>query len=191
MRSGPSLLLAGLVPALAACAATSAGERGRYTPVPPIPVKAYELPSGGPQTISIAVMDCSEGCPVVSVMLDPDNYWQRTSEDSAYSGIAPDGLYASVEAAFLAQGFDDAEGVLEIVKDNSTACPQYLERGQVWFIHLGRGETGQWINYDSACVGSIDAMRAQKVTKALAEMSDLTHIFEGTVTLEDAMGDEE
>jgi len=29
------------------------------------------------------------------------------------------------------------------------------------------------------------------VTKALAEMSDLTHIFEGTVTLEDAMGDEE
>lgn len=184
-------LLAALPPVLAACATHGTEDTSRYAPLPAQPEAAYDLPLGGPETISIAIMDCGETCSTVNVMLDPDNYWQRTSEDGAYSGIAPDGLYASVVAAFEAQGFDDAEGVLDITKDNPDACPQYLERGRIWFIYLGRGETGQRINYNAACTGSIDARRAQKVTVALAALPDLTHIFEGDVTVEDAMGDEE
>lgn len=191
MTRRTGLLLAALAPALAACATHGTEDTSRYAPLPAQPEAAYNLPLGGPETISIAVMDCGEACSTVNVMLDPDNYWQRTSEDGAYSGIAPDGLYASVVAAFEAQGFDDAEGVLDITKDNPDACPQYLERGRMWFIYLGRGETGQRINYDAACTGSLDARRAEKVTEALADLPDLTHIFEGTVTVEDAMGEEE
>ena len=178
--------------ALAACASHGGQEDSRYAPLPAMPDAAYELPTGGPDTISLAIMDCSEAaCPVVNVMLDPDNYWQRTAEDGAYSGIAPGNLYASVKAAFEEQGFDDADSQLDITKTNPDACPQYLGRGRVYFIYLGRGETGQRIDYDTACAGSLDARRAKNATDALAEMPDLTHIFEGTVTLEDAMGDEE
>ena len=189
-RSSP-VLAAALVPALTACMAGQAAGTSRYAPLPAAPADAYDLPLGGPQTISLSVMDCGETCQTVNVMLDPDNYWQRSSMDSDYSGIAPGDLYDAVAAAFRAQGFDDADSVLDIVKENATACPQYLERGRVWFIHLSHGETGQRITYDTACAGSIDAVRARKVTEALADLPDLTHIFEGTVTLEDAMGDEE
>jgi len=179
--------------ALAACASRSADEPGRYAPLPAEPDAAYELPTGGPESISISVMDCEMGgCPVVNVLLDPDNYWQRTAEDGAYSGIAPGDLYASVKAAFEDQGFNDTGSMLDITKDNPALCPQYLQRGRVYQIHLGRGDKpGQRIDYDSGCSGSLDARRAEFVIEALAELSDLTHIFEGTVTLEDDMGDEE
>ena len=178
---------------LAACASRGADDASRYAPLPALPDAPYELPIGGPDSISLAIMDCKmAGCPVVNVLLDPDNYWQRTSEDGAYSGIAPGDLYASVKTAFEEQGFDDVGSVLDITKDNPAACPQYLQRGLVYFIHIGRGEqAGQRINYDTGCSGSLDARRAEFVTEALAEMSDLTHIIDGAVTLEDDMGDEE
>ena len=136
-------------------------------------------------------MDCDTACPVVDVMLDPDNYWQRTSDAGAYSGIGPDGLYASVAAAFEAEGFDDADGRLDITRGNPDACPQYLARGRVYFIHIGHGATGQRIDFDTACMGSADARRAKNATDALANLPALTQIFEGAVTLEDAMEDEE
>ena len=192
MTRAKALLAIGLGFGLAACASHSADMPSRYAPQPAVPEAAYELPTGGPGTISISIMDCSTGaCPVVNVMLDPDNYWQRTAEDGAYSGIAPGNLYEDVAEAFEAQGFDDADSVLDITKDNPDACPQYIGRGNVYFIHISRGETGQRINYDTACTGSLDERRAKNVTQALAEMTDLTHIFEGAVTLEDNMGDEE
>ncbi len=184
------LLAAGV--ALTACASRSADGPGRDAHLPAQPAKAYELPIGGPHSISIAIMDCQAGgCPVVNVLLDPDNYWQRSADDGAYSGIAPDGLYASVIAAFEDQGFDDTDSVLDITKDNPALCPQYLQRGRVYYMHIGRGETGQRIDYDTGCSGSLDARRAKFVTEALAEMTDLTHIFDGAVILEDDMGDEE
>jgi len=184
------LLAAGFV--LAACASRNADEADRYAPLPARPDAAYELPTGGPHSISISIMDCqTAGCPVVNVLLDPDNYWQRSAEDGAYSGIAPGDLYAAVKTAFEDQGFDDTDSVLDITKDIPALCPQYLQRGRVYYIHLGRGDTGQRINYDTGCSGSLDARRAEFVTEALAEMSDLTHIFEGAVTVEDDMGDEE
>jgi hypothetical protein len=185
-------LLLTAVGVLAACTSRGTDEAGRYAPLPAQPDAAYELPTGGPHSISISVMNCEAGgCPVVNVLLDPDNYWQRTAEDGAYSGIAPGDLYASVKAAFEDQGFDDTSSVLDITKDNPALCPQYLRRGRVYYIHLGRGETGQRIDYDTGCSGSLDARRIEFVTEALAEMSDLTHIFEGAVTREDDMGDEE
>jgi hypothetical protein len=189
-------LLSAAACVLAACASHRGDEPGRYTALPAQPDTAYDLPVGGPDSISIAIMDCrTAGCPVVNVLLDPDNYWQRTAEDGAYSGIAPGNLYASVKAAFEEQGFNDTGSVLDITKGNPVACPQYLGRGRIYYIHLGRGdaggETGQRIDYDAGCSGSLDARRAQFVTEALAEMTDLTHIFEGAVTLEDDMGDEE
>ncbi|WP_321490941.1 hypothetical protein [uncultured Hyphomonas sp.] len=185
-------ILFAAVGALAACTSRGTDEAGRQAPLPAQPDTAYELPTGGPHSISISVMDCEAGgCPVVNVLLDPDNYWQRTAEDGAYSGIAPGNLYASVKAAFEDQGFDDTDSVLDITKDNPALCPQYLRRGRVYYIHLGRGETGQRIDYDTGCSGSLDARRAEFVTEALAEMPDLTHLFEGAVTLEDDMGDEE
>ena len=185
------LLVAGC--ALAACVSRDADAPGRYAPLPAQPDDAYELPTGGPDSISLSIMDCEAcGCPVVNVLLDPDNYWQRTAEDGAYSGIAPSDLYASVKAAFEGQGFDDTGSVLDITKANPAACPQYLQRGRVYYIHLGRGGApGQRIDYDTGCSGSLDARRAEFVIGALAELSDLSHIFEGTVTLEDDMGDEE
>lgn len=93
--------------------------------------------------------------------------------------------------AFLAQGFDDTDSVLSVTRENPDTCPQYLERGRVYFMHIGRGETGQRIDYDTACTGSLDARRAENLTAALAKLPDLTHISEGAVTLEDDMGDEE
>jgi len=93
--------------------------------------------------------------------------------------------------AFLAQGFDDTDSVLSVTRENPDTCPQYLERGRVYFMHIGRGETGQRLDYDTACTGSLDARRAENLTAALAKLPDLTHIFEGAVTLEDDMGDEE
>jgi len=190
MRNAVLLTAVGL---LAACASRGTDEASRYAPLPMQPDAAYDLPTGGPESISIAVMDCKmPGCPIVNVLLDPDNYWQRTSNDGAYSGIAPGDLYASVKSAFEDQGFDDVASVLDITKDNPAACPQYLQRGLVYYIHLGRGgKPGQRINYDTGCSGSLDARRAEFVTEALAEMTDLTHIIDGAVTLEDDMGDEE
>ena len=114
-----------------------------------------------------------------------------TADSSATSGTAPDGLYAAMTEAFLAQGFDDTDSVLSVTRENPDTCPQYLERGRVYFMHIGRGETGQRIDYDTACTGSLDARRAENLTAALAKLPDLTHIFEGAVTLEDDMGDEE
>lgn len=190
MIRSTSLLVAGLT--LAACASHKAEEPSRYAPLAARPDTTYELPTGAPESISIAIMDCPEtGCRIVNVLLDPDNYWQRTAEDGTYSGIAPGDLYASVKAAFEEQDFDDTDSVLDITKTNPVACPQYLGRGRVYYIHIGRGETGQRIDYDTGCSGSLDAHRAKSVTEALAEMTDLTHIFEGAVTLEDDMGDEE
>ena len=183
--------LGGLTFLLAACATGTVDEASRYMPPAAPPAEAYELPLGGPETISITFMDCSDACPAVNVMLDPDDYWQHTSADGAYSGIAPEGLYASVLAVFEAQGFDDTDSVLDITKANPDACPRYIGRGRVYFVHLGRGDTGQRITYDTACSGSLDARRMENVTEALAELTDLTHIFEGAVILEDAMGDEE
>lgn len=191
MRHAISIALIGLGPLLSGCIAHGAEEAGRYRPLTAGSDMAYQLPTGGPDTISIAIIDCAETCLPVAVMIDPDDYWQRTSEHGAYSGIAPEGLYAAVKTSFEAQGFDDMDSVLDITKDNPVACPQYLERGRIWLVRLGRGASSQRINYDSACVGSLDARRAQKATDALADLSDLTHILDGTVTVEDAMDDEE
>lgn len=186
-----ALLAAGC--ALSACAGRNGDISGRYLPLPAQPDAVYELPTGGPDSISISVTDCEAGtCSAVNVLLDPDNYWQRTAEDGAYSGIAPGDLYASVKTAFEDQGFNDTGSMLDITKDNPALCPQYLQRGRVYHMHLGRGDyPGQRIDFDTGCSGSLDARRAEFVIKALAELSDLTHIFEGTVTLEDDMGDEE
>ena len=184
-----TMLSIGLV---TACASARTEDDRPFTRFPPASLEPDSLPLGGPHTISISVMYCTQNCPIVNVMLDPDNYWQRTSEDGAYSGTGPDGLYSAVSNAFLAQGFDDASGILHVTKDNTIACPQYLERGRIYKIRLGRGAgIGQLINYDSACYGSLDAVRAKNATDALAGLTDLTHIFDGTVTVEDAMGDEE
>jgi hypothetical protein len=184
-----AFLMAGL--GLAACATQGAEAPGRYAASPARPTLTHRLPLGGPHTISLSITDCAETCPVVNVMIDPDNYWQRTADGRATSGTAAGGLYASITDAFLAQGFDDTDSVLSVTKDNPDTCPQYLERGRVYFMHIGRGETGQRIDYDTACNGSLDARRAENLTAALAELPDLTHIFEGAVTPEDDMGDEE
>lgn len=189
MKPYAALLMAGL--GLAACATQSSEAPDRYTAPPTRLNLSHRLPLGGPDTISLSITDCAEDCPVVNVMIDPDNYWQRTSDGGATSGTAPDGLHASITEAFLAQGFDDTDSVLSVTKDNPDTCPQYLERGRVYFFHVGRGETGQRIDYDTACNSSLDARRAENLTVALAELPDLTHIFEGAVTLEDDMGDEE
>jgi hypothetical protein len=186
-----AFLLAGLGVGLAACATQGAQAPDRYAAPTARPNLSHRLPLGGPHTISLSITDCAEDCPVVNVMIDPDNYWQRTADSGATSGTAPDGLYAAITEAFLAQGFNETDSELTITKDNPDTCPQYLERGHVYFMHIGRGETGQRIDYDTACNGSLDARRAENLTAALAELSDLTHIFEGAVTLEDTMGDEE
>ena len=176
-----ALLCTGLIPALAGCVSVLPGAPSRYTPPPGS--AAYELPLGGDDTISLSKTDCVDGCPVVSVLLDPDDYWQRSAPDSAYSGIGREGFYDSVAMIFEAEGFYDREHPVDILKDNPDTCPQYLEPGEVYFINLARAGIGHRINYDSACTGSAEALRAQNATEALAGLPDLTHIFEGTVTL--------
>ncbi|MEZ5997976.1 MAG: hypothetical protein R3B98_04720 [Hyphomonas sp.] len=151
----------------------------------------YDMPVGGPDTISLSVTACLDGCPVVNVLLDPDNYWQRTAEEGVISGQGRDGLYNEVSAAFQSQGFYAFQGTLDILKGNDLTCPDYYDASQVFFINLARNDTSRRINFDAACGGSASADGAADAINTLVTMRDFMDIVSGTLPEESAMGDEE
>jgi len=141
----------------------------------------YQLPMGGPNTISMSVTSCAEGCPVVNVLLDPDNYWQRTADDGVISGQGRDGLYNEVANAFQAQGFYAFQGTLDIMKGDERTCPDYYDAGQIFFINLARNSASRRINFDSACGGSASADGAADAINKLVSLRDFMDIVSGTV----------
>ncbi|MEZ5947134.1 MAG: hypothetical protein R3C13_14350 [Hyphomonas sp.] len=151
----------------------------------------YDMPVGGPNTISLSVTSCLDGCPVVNVLLDPDNYWQRTAEDGVISGQGRDGLYDDVGNTFQSQGFYAFQGTLDILEGNPSTCPDYYDAGQIFFINLARNSASRRINFDSACGGSASADGAADAINTLVSMRDFMDIVSGTVPEEDTMGDEE
>ena len=150
-------------------------------PAPAVATSGYQLPVGGPNTISLSVTSCAEGCPVVNVLLDPDNYWQRTADDGVISGQGRDGLYNEVSDAFQAQGFYAFQGTLDIMKGDERTCPDYYDAGQIFFINLARNSASRRINFDSACGGSASADGAADAINKLVSLRDFMDIVSGTV----------
>lgn len=148
-------------------------------PLQPIPDPAYALPPSGPDTLSLAVTGCFDGCPVVSVLLDPDGYWQRTAPEGNTSGKASDGLYDQLTTLFAAQGFYAFEGRLDLVKENTPLCTTHEAGGQVFFLGLARSGTSRQINYDTGCAGSSSADAAADAINALVGVAEYMDIVSG------------
>ena len=146
---------------------------------PAIPEPGFKLPDGGPDTIGLAVTGCFNGCPVVSVLIDPDGYWQRTSPDGDTSGQADPALYAAVSDVFAAQGLYAFEGRLDLVPENAPLCPDHEPEGQVFFFSLAREGSSRRINFDSGCAGSAAADAAASAINALIAVEAYMDIVSG------------
>ncbi|MCA8901176.1 MAG: hypothetical protein KDA53_07980 [Hyphomonas sp.] len=200
-RLTAAALLPGLLLALAACETAGLGpsaprEAADITIIDtsaPLPagLPDYDLPLGGPDTISLSVVPCADGCPVTNVLIDPDNYWQRTAVDGVTSGDGTDGLYDRIAAAFEAQGFYLFEGTLDIEGGNAATCPDYYEAGQIFYISLSREGASRRINFDAACGGSASADGAADAINTLVQMRDFMDIVSGPQASDELMGGEE
>lgn len=163
---------------------TGDAARKPATPTPSTPVAnaPAALPPrlGGPDTVGIVVASCVKGCPAVTVLLDPDNYWQRTASGSQTTGNGRANLYADVLSAFAAQGFYGFEGGLNIVEGNRQLCPDYQPGGQLYRLSLSRKGGYRNIQFDTGCVGSPSADGAADAINAMAGISDFVNIVSGT-----------
>lgn len=144
-----------------------------------IPEPAFQLPAGGPDTVGLAVTGCIDGCPVVSVLIDPDGYWQRTSPDGDTSGQAEPGVYDIVTDIFTTEGLYAFEGRLDLVPANRELCPDHEPGGQVFFLSLAREGSTRRINFDSGCAGSAAADAAASAINALIGVDAYMDIVSG------------
>ncbi len=144
-----------------------------------IPEPSFSLPDGGPDTLGLAVTGCFTGCPVVSVMIDPDGYWQRMSPDGDTSGQAEPATYAALDDIFAAQGLYAFEGRLDLVPENAALCPDHQPGGQVFFMSLARKGSSRRINFDSGCAGSAAADAAASAINALIGVEAYMDIVSG------------
>lgn len=145
----------------------------------PAATSGYELPLGGENTFSLSVTGCLDGCPVVNVMLDPDNYWQRTIQNEVTSAEARKGLYDDVTNVFLAQGFYAFKGTLDIMPGNDATCPVYEPGGQIFFISLARNNAQRRVNFDTGCQGTASADAAADAINGIVEIRDYMDIVSG------------
>lgn len=148
------------------------------TPAAPVPAR-YELPLGGENTFSLAVTGCLDGCPVVNVMLDPDNYWQRTIQNDVTSAASRKGLYDEVTNVFLSQGFYAFKGTLDIVPGNDATCPTHEAGGQIFFVSLARNGSQRRINFDTGCQGTASADAAADAINGIVGIRDYMDIVSG------------
>lgn len=142
---------------------------------------SYVIPAGGPNTFSLSVSSCLDGCEVVNVMVDPDNYWQRTSADAVISGQGRDGLYDDVTNAFQAQGFYAFQGKLDITPGSEKTCPDHEAGGQAFFMSMSRNSGNRVVTYDSGCAGSASADAAADAINTVITISDYMAIVDGNV----------
>ncbi len=139
----------------------------------------YDMPVGGANTISLSVSSCINGCPVVNVLLDPDNYWQRSAPEGVTSGQGREGLYNEVSNIFQAEGFYTFRGELDIIKGNQSTCSDYQAGGQAFFISLSRNNARRRINFDTGCAGSASADAAADAINSLIEVRDFMSVING------------
>lgn len=150
------------------------------TTAPTAPVStAYELPLGGENTFSLAVTGCLDDCPVVNVLLDPDNYWQRTVQNEVISAQGRNGLYDDVTNVFLAQGFYAFKGTLDILPGNDATCPTHEADGQLFYFSLSRNGSQRRINFDTGCQGTASADAAADAINGIVEIRDYMDIVSG------------
>lgn len=139
----------------------------------------YDMPIGGANTISLSVSSCISGCPVVNVLLDPDNYWQRTAPEGVTSGQGREGLYNEVSNIFQAEGFYTFRGKLDIIEGNQSTCSDYQAGGQAFFISLSRNNARRRINFDTGCEGSASADAAADAINSIINVRDFMAVING------------
>jgi hypothetical protein len=141
---------------------------------------SYVVPKGGPNTFSLSVSPCVSDCEIVNVMLDPDNYWQRTSSDSVTTGQGRAGLYDDVTNAFQAQGFYAFQGALKITEGSEKTCPNHEANGQAFYISLSRNSGARTVTFDTGCAGSASADGAADAINTLVTIGDYMAIVDGS-----------
>ncbi|MGH1421424.1 MAG: hypothetical protein ACRBEQ_06370 [Hyphomonas sp.] len=149
------------------------------TTAPTVTTGSYELPLGGENTFSLAVTGCVEDCPVVNVLLDPDNYWQRTVQNEVTSAAGRKGLYDDVTNVFLAQGFYAFKGTLDIMPGNDATCPTHEAGGQIFYFSLARNGSQRRVNFDTGCQGTASADAAADAINGIVEIRDYMDIVSG------------
>jgi hypothetical protein len=122
---------------------------------------------------------CLEGCPIVNVMIDPDNYWQRVAPEGSKTGQGRARLYDDIANAFQAQGFYAFQGALDIMPGNSALCSDYQPGGQVFYVSLSRNNGNRVINFDSGCAGSASADGAADAINSLVSITDFMDVVSG------------
>lgn len=141
---------------------------------------SYAVPKGGPNTLSLSVSPCVTDCEIVNVMLDPDNYWQRTSSDAVTTGQGRTGLYDDVSNAFQAQGFYAFQGALSINKGSEKTCPEHEAGGQAFYLSLSRNNGTRTVTFDTGCAGSASADGAADAINTLVTIGDYMAIVDGS-----------
>ena len=139
----------------------------------------YEMPVGGENTFSLSVTGCLDSCPVVNVLLDPDNYWQRTAPEGVISGQGRDKLYDDVTNLFQAQGFYALKGQINILPGYDALCSDYAEPGQVFYISMSRNSGRRQLNFDTGCAGSAAADGAADAINGLIGLPEYMDIVSG------------
>ncbi len=186
--------LLALVPAIAGCAVVPVGQ---FSPAPIVigeadsrpaqaassasrlPQPDFDVPEGGPDTVGLAVAGCLEGCTSISVLLDPDNSWQRTGPEGTITGQSRKGLHTAVVDALRANGLHLITDRLDILPGNSPVCPEYTEGGQVIQFALAEAGSLRQIVFDTGCAGSASATAARDAVNALVVISELMDILAG------------
>lgn len=149
--------------------------------VTPAPASgSYQLPTGGTNTFSFSIANCST-CPYTNVMVDPDNYWQRRDSKSAVSGQGRVGLYNDVTNAFQAQGFYAFQGEVNIRPGNSELCPSHKSGAQSFQISMKRNSGARLVYFDGGCSGSASADGAAAAINSVIGISDFAAIVAGEV----------
>lgn len=144
------------------------------------PRASYQVPRGGDNTISFSMAGCLDGCPIVNVMIDPDNYWQRVAPEGSRTGQGRTRLYDDVANSFQAQGFYNFQGDLNIMPGNAALCSDYQPGGQVFYMSLSRNSGHRTINFDSGCAGSASADGAADAINALVGITDFMDVVSGS-----------
>jgi hypothetical protein len=139
----------------------------------------YQVPRGGDNTISFSMAGCLDGCPIVNVMIDPDNYWQRVAPEGSKTGQGRAKLYDDIANAFQAQGFYLFQGELNIMPGNEATCSDYQPGGQVFYVSLSRNSGHRIINFDSGCAGSASADGAADAVNTLVGITDYMDVVSG------------
>jgi hypothetical protein len=149
------------------------------TSTPRVTAPAYSVPTGGPNTFSLSVSSCLSGCEIVNVMIDPDNYWQRTATGATTKGQSRARMYDDVANAFQAQGFYAFQGQLDILPGNDKTCSDYAPGGQVFFLSMSRNSGQRIVNYDTGCAGSASADAAADAINTLVQITDYMEVVSG------------